>query len=99
VSQQARVPSVRKRAFVGGRLAIVPVAGEILCRSVAPFILKGEESPDNTEQRTSETEDVREGIEVEKKITACIVCQGLPWPLQARVRRQGKSLPVMVVTP
>lgn len=29
-----------------------------------------EESPDNTEHRTSEREDVREGIEAEKKITA-----------------------------
>ncbi len=32
--------------------------------------MKGEESPDNKEQRTSEREDVREGIVAEKKITA-----------------------------
>jgi len=31
-----------------------------------------EESPDNKEQRTSEREDVREGISAEKKITACL---------------------------
>jgi len=32
--------------------------------------MTGEESPDNKEQRTSEREDVREGIEAEKKRTA-----------------------------
>jgi len=32
--------------------------------------MTGEESPDNKEQRTSEREDVREGIAAEKKITA-----------------------------
>lgn len=30
----------------------------------------GEESPDNTGYHTSEREDVREGIEAEKKITS-----------------------------
>jgi len=33
--------------------------------------MKGEESPDNKEQRASEREDVREGIVAEKKRTAC----------------------------
>jgi hypothetical protein len=32
--------------------------------------MTGEESPDNKEQRTSEREDVREGIAAEKKKTA-----------------------------
>jgi hypothetical protein len=51
--------------------------------------MTGEESPDNKEQRTSEREDVREGIAAEKKKTACS---------QARVRRQGKSLPAVMAT-
>jgi hypothetical protein len=38
--------------------------------------MTGEESPDNTEQRTSEREDVREGIEAEKKKTACLNLAG-----------------------
>jgi len=33
------------------------------------FHQEGEESPANSEHRASEREDVREGIEVEKKIT------------------------------
>jgi hypothetical protein len=32
----------------------------------------GEESPDNKGYHTSEREDVREGIEAEKKITSCL---------------------------
>jgi hypothetical protein len=35
--------------------------------------MTGEESPDNKEQRTSEREDVREGIVAEKKITSCFI--------------------------
>jgi len=44
-------------------------------------------------------EDVCEGIAAEKKITAFTVWQGSPWLCrEVRVRRQGKSLPVMMVT-
>jgi hypothetical protein len=35
-----------------------------------PLGVNREESPDNTEQRTSETGDVREGIGTKKKTTA-----------------------------
>ena len=63
--------------------------------------MTGEESPDNKEQRTSEREDVREGIEAEKKRTSCCSkAEGSPslklW--QVKVRRQGKSLPAVMVT-
>lgn len=37
-----------------------------------PVFRNGEESPDNTEHRTSEMEDVREGIVSEKRMTAPI---------------------------
>jgi hypothetical protein len=60
-----------------------------------------EESPDNKEQRTSEREDVREGIEAEKKITSCCSKDEGPPSLklrQVKVRRQGKSLPAVMVT-